>query len=147
MTDHSQTIARAAALITEMVMELHFRGCEDTHPLIKRAGELVPMLEAVGNGTHPDKEENGRTDSTPPQTLQSMAAETVSAMDLETMLDRGEVTGTELAEAAFTFENELMALLGDDNTMPMEAYSGMDESGLIKVIGAAVDNICRLRSS
>lgn len=142
MTDGSKALTQAADLITEMVMELHFRGCDDSHPLIRRAGELLPKLKGIVTQQH---SEQGK--AAPPQTLHLMSAESVSVMDLDEKLALGEVSEADLAEAAFTFENELMAVLGDDNAMPMAAYSGMDGKELIKIIRAAVDNICRLRTS
>ena len=146
MTDQSDTITRAMDLITDMGMELHFRGCNDTHPLILKAGELVPRLKAMAD--HDPKNRKPAADTPqPPAKLYLMTAEEVSKANLEEDLAKGIIPGEDLSEAAFTFENELMALLGDDNAMPMDAYSGMDEQKLIGVIRAAVENICRLRSS
>lgn len=146
MTNQSDTIARTMSLITDMVMELHFRGCDDTHPLILRAGELIPRLKAMADH---DPENRKSTEDVPqgPVKLYLMTAEEVAATNLEENLAQGGIPREDLAEAAFTFENEFMALLGDDNAMPMDAYSGMDEQKLIGVIRAAVENICRLRSS
>lgn len=146
MTDQSDTISRTMDLITDMVMELHFRGYDDTHSLILRAGELVPRLKAMADH---DPENRKSAEGVPqgPAKLYLMTAEEVAVTNLEEDLAQGGIPREDLSEAAFTFENELMALLGDDNAMPMDAYSGMDEQKLIGVIRAAVENICRLRSS
>lgn len=146
MTNQSDIIARTMNLITDMVMELHSRGCDDTHPLILNAGELVPRLKAMAG--HDPKNRKPEADAPQaPAKLYLMTAEEVSKINLEEDLAKGIIPGEDLSEAAFTFENELMALLGDDNAMPLDAYSGMDEQKLIGVIRAVVENICRLRSS
>ncbi|MBI9091824.1 MAG: hypothetical protein JEZ12_21645 [Desulfobacterium sp.] len=144
MTDKLDTIARAMDLITDMAMELNFRGCDDTHPLILKAGELVPRLKAMADHD-PKNQKPAANTPHPPAKLYLMTAEEVSKTNLEEDLAKGIIPGEDLSEAAFTFENELMVLLGDENAMPMDTYSGMDEQKLIGVIQAAVENICRLR--
>ncbi|MCP4117764.1 MAG: hypothetical protein GY737_20680 [Desulfobacteraceae bacterium] len=146
MKEQSDTIARTMGLITDMVMELHFRGCDDTHPLIMRAGELVPRLKAMADHDPENRKPAADAPKTPAK-LYLMTAEEVSKINLEEDLTKGLIPGEDLSEAAFIFENELMGLLGDDNAMSMDAYSGMDEQTLIGVIRSAVENICRLRLS
>lgn len=50
----------------------------------------------------------------------------------------------ELQKAAFHFENELLGVLGDDNLMGFDAYQGMSEQSLGKIIHTSVEQICRL---
>ncbi len=145
-TDKPEAVIRAGALLADMAMELRFRGCDADHPLVRRAGELIPLLnktaEQLIDGPAP-------ASVRPPDRLHLMTAEAVSRMDLTDLSAPGlpPHTREELVQAAFTFENELMALLGDDNTMPMDAYSTMEEDQLKAVIRTAVGSICRIRSS
>jgi len=138
MTD---TISRSLSLLTDMVMELHFRGCEDTHPLIQRAGELIPRLKAMAATEAEDSKEPAT-----PKSLHMMTAQAISILNIEDVLIKGIFPESDLAEAAFTLENELMARLEDDNTMPMNAYFDMSKQELIRVIKTTADTICRLRS-
>jgi len=144
--DKPETLILAGELLTDMVKELCFRGCDEDHPLVTRAGELIVLLKKAA------EQRSGRPDRKSirlPDRLHLMTAESVSRLDLTNFAGAGLAPHTriELAEAAFTFENEFMALLGDDNTIPMDVYSAMAEDQLIKVIKAAVENICRLRPS
>lgn len=55
-------------------------------------------------------------------------------------------TRLELTEAAFRFENELMGMLGDDNSMEYEAYDGLNNDQLVRIIRTSVTEICRLEN-
>lgn len=147
MTENADTIARTSALIKEMAMELHDRGCDENHHLIRKTGEILRLLNAMQEEAAASFDPEKSRETATPQKLHLLPAEEVSVMNLKESLDQGAISGADLAEAAFTFENELMAVLGDDNTMPADAYAGMDDKTLIKVIRSAVDNICRFRSS
>jgi len=144
-TDKPEVVTRAAALLADMVMELHLSGCDDDHPLVRRAAQLIPLLKITA-GQLTDRP--GPAPVRSPERLHLMTAEEVSLLDLGDLTAPGLAphTRAELAEAAFTFENELMALLEDDNTMPMDAYVTMAEDQLKEIIRTAVGNICRLRS-
>ena len=136
MAKNLDTIAKATGLISDMAMELHFRGCDESHPLIRRAGELLPLLKAMEDA--PAAPAAAR-----PARLHLLAADEVSVMDLEERLSQGEFNGTDLVEAAFTFENELMACLGDENCMDWDVYAGLTPGELVNVISRSVSDICR----
>ena len=141
MVDKNETIGKARALLRDMVMELHFRGCEDGHPLIRRAGELEPLLREIEG-----RAAEGAAAGAAPAKLFFMDPEAVAVLDLEREISRGRIPAADLAEAAFTFENQLMALVEDQNTIPLDAYADMPPDALIRIIRAAVDGICRIKS-
>ena len=132
-------MTRAVELILDMASELHFRGCNEDHPLMRRSADLVAEAR--------DGNPQGKPTNEPPQAkLHLMAARDVLTMDLGQRHQAGEISMEELTEAAFTFENQLTALHGDDNIIPYDAYLGMTAPALIKAIGTAVSDICRIRS-
>lgn len=147
----TETLSKTRALVSDMVMELHFRGCDDNHPLIQRAAELMPFLSSMEAGQQTSfNETESKADTEPPRKLHQMPAEEVAGFDLSNRegLDKQGLSphsAADLVEAAFTFENELMTLLGDENAMPYDIYETMDEAKLCTVIQSAVENICRLR--
>ena len=154
MTDHIKTdvIAKARALIADMIMELTFRGCNADHPLICRASELVPQLSDMQTQTeNPAGNDQPIPAGTSAKKLHQLPAEDVAGLDLAGLSDVSTLPAqglaphstTDLVEAAFTFENELMALLGDENSMPYEVYERMDDAQLLPVIRAAVENRIR----
>lgn len=139
----NKIIGQARALLRDMVTELHFRGCEDGHPLIRRAGELAPLLREIEGR---EAESTAPAAGAPPEKLFFMDPEAVAVLDLEQEISRGRIPAADLAEAAFTFENQLMALVEDQNTIPLDTYTDMPPDELIRIIRAAVDGICRIKS-
>ncbi len=132
-------MSRAVELILDMASELHFRGCNEDHPLMRRSADLVAEVRA----SHAQGE---AVEETPPVKLYLMSPHDVLAMDLEPIHQVGDICLEELVEAAFTFENQLTDLHGDDNIIPYDAYEGMTGPTLIKTIKAAVSHICRIQS-
>ncbi|MCG8530984.1 MAG: hypothetical protein MI749_09995, partial [Desulfovibrionales bacterium] len=120
--------------------ELHFRGCDENHPLIRRAGELIPRLKAVAVPAQGE----AKKPADDPAKFQAMSPQTVSAMDIEGALAKGDITPKDLVEAAFAFENQLLALHGDDTPLPFDAYENLSHSQLITIIKTATCDICRL---
>lgn len=51
----------------------------------------------------------------------------------------------DLVEAAFRFENMLMAILEDDNTLPWDAYQGLAPAQLAGIIQNSAEEICRIQ--
>ncbi len=148
-TDHTaHLITRAKDVLTQMLSELRLRGCNDEHPPIQQALELIPQLAAMQTRLT-GKVENPTLETAPaPKKLHQLSAETVNSMDLDDLdnQDLSQHTKKDLTEAAFTFENELMAVLGDENTMPWESYSDLPEDKLLRIIQSSVENICRIQS-
>ncbi|MBU1195498.1 MAG: hypothetical protein KKE62_19585 [Proteobacteria bacterium] len=52
----------------------------------------------------------------------------------------------ELVEAAFRFENELMAILGDENSIDWDVYADLLPKELIRVVKKSVSDICRYQT-
>ncbi len=50
----------------------------------------------------------------------------------------------DLQEAAFKFENELMACLGDMNTIYFDTYEPLDKKELIRIITRSLEDISRV---
>ena len=130
---------QAVDLIMDMASELHFRGCNEDHPLLRRSADLVKQWRAQSAVEAPAQDPT-------PEKLHLMGAQEVMSMDLTAAFSAGEFSLEDLTEAAFTFENQLTALHGDDNTIPYDAYTGMTDTELIKVIQTAVADICRIQS-
>ncbi len=154
-TEHEaqyELIRRASEVLEQMVTELRLRGCKDEHHPIPAALALIPQLAAMkarlaGQTGDPTEDDTPKT-APAPKKLHQLSAQTVNSMDLGD-LDNQDLllhTREDLAEAAFTFENELMAVLGDENTMPWESYSDLPEDKLIRIIQSSVENICRMQS-
>ena len=91
--------------------------------------------------------------SAPPETKQTresarlcrMSPEQVAALDLDAAA-RGnpeQFSRSELVEAAFRFENDLMACLGDENCMDWDVYAGLSTGQLLNIIRRSVLDICR----
>ncbi len=149
MTDHAeQLISRANEVLKLMLTELRLRGCRDTDQPIPEALDLIPRLEAMGTRLAGLTGETEAGTIPAPKKLHQLDAGTVRSLDLSDMenLDLPPHTREDLAEAAFTFENELMALLGDENTMPWESYSDLPTDQLLQIIKSSVENICRIQS-
>ncbi|MCG8634666.1 MAG: hypothetical protein MI863_12615 [Desulfobacterales bacterium] len=153
MKDHEEQytlITRAGDVLEQMIAELRIRGCRDTDRPVSDALDLVPRLEAMGNRLAGllNTRETGQKPASAPEKLHQLDAGTVNTLDLNDMdnLDLAPHSREDLVEAAFTFENELMALLGDDNAMAWDAYSELPADQLIRIIQSAVENICRIQS-
>ena len=54
-----------------------------------------------------------------------------------------EFSQDELVEAAFRFENELMACLGDANCIAWDIYAGLTSRELVNVVSRSVSDICK----
>ncbi len=142
-----ELIARASELLAKAATELKRRGCGHDHPIVSDALALLPRLRAAADRL------NTRAKATAPpapvpEKLHGMRPEQVRQLDLTNLLDHPEsgppeYTREELTEAAFTFENQLMALLGDETTMPWESYADLPRDQLVRIIQSAVENICR----
>ncbi len=50
----------------------------------------------------------------------------------------------DLIETAFKFENELMQILGDENTIPFDSYADLSMEQLVKIIKNCTEKITRL---
>ena len=88
----------------------------------------------------------GSAESAAPR-LFELSADQVAGLNLD-KLDagaRGFYSVDELTEAAFRFENDLMAILGDDNTIPIDAYENLEKEKLIDILCAAVDKIQQIQ--
>ncbi len=147
--DHGKDIlSRTRDLICDMVAELRLRGCQDGHSLIQRAADLIDQLNTMDKNLAPCSEAFKAVPKGSKR-LYQMSAETVSSMQLADP-DSSQAdlfSQKDLAEAAFTFENELIGLLGDDNAMAIDAYEGLSEKKLLAIIASAVEKICRLRTN
>lgn len=80
-----------------------------------------------------------------PVKLHKMSPEEIIKLNLdETSLSILEIyTIDEMIEAAFRFENELMAFLGDPNCIEWETYAQLAPKALIRIINNAASDICR----
>lgn len=54
---------------------------------------------------------------------------------------------SELMDAAFMFENQLMALLGDKNPIPYEAYTELSPTQLTDIIKNCAQQICKIENN
>jgi Asp-tRNA(Asn)/Glu-tRNA(Gln) amidotransferase B subunit len=52
----------------------------------------------------------------------------------------------DLIETAFKFENELMQLLGDENTIPFDTYTDLSMDQLVKIIKNCTEKITQIIS-
>lgn len=143
LSDGTDTIPGVRQLLKDMTAELKLRGCEDTHALLRRARDLdIPLKNLAGQLAAASlKSDDGDAQSGGAIRLHQMPAHTVAETDL------ARFTREDLVEAAFGFENALMELLGDDNTMPMEIYQHLAPVQLEDIIQSAVEKICRINGS
>jgi hypothetical protein len=154
LADNQDTapLSQTRELLRDMIGELLFRGCEEGHKLIRQAGELLPQLKKLetqlaGDGLPSPSSDPKMPVPVAPEKLHQLSAERVSDLNLSDLSAErlSPYSRKDLAEEAFTFENQLMALLEDGNTMPWETYAHAPEEELIRIIKSAVENICRLR--
>lgn len=80
--------------------------------------------------------------------LYRMAPEKVAALDLRIQFENHTLgfSSQILTEAAFRFENQLMAALGDENTIPFEMYENLNDEKLIDIILVSTEKICRIEN-
>lgn len=79
--------------------------------------------------------------------LHKMSAVEVFRINLETPEQFEKYSKEELAEAAFVFENEHMASLGDMNVIDYDTYTAMSPAELINIIKHSVQEICSINNS
>lgn len=114
---------------------------------LKQALNIVDsMKKELGISGPPHISSNQTKESGVPK-LHRLSAEQVCALNLHTPDQEKERIDTtnELIEAAFRFENELLATLGDDNTVPIEAYETLDAQKLTHIIVTATEKIVQLQ--
>ena len=75
-----------------------------------------------------------------------MTAEEASAFLIKKSDELSSMAPDDLTEAAFGFENEFMALLGDANTIPFETYSALSSEELLSIVRHSVEEICRIKN-
>ncbi len=80
--------------------------------------------------------------------LYQMTSEEVASLGIHNIFQTAieDNTEDELAEAAFKFENELIALLGDANTIPFDSYTILSTDKLISIIEKSISDISRLKN-
>lgn len=145
--EYNTILARTADLLAELVGELRIRGVGDGHGLILRSRELIPLIQGMQDQI-PDSPPDTQAPSQNPQKLHQMSAISVTRLELSSLTgltEQGLVSHSldDLIEAAFTFENQLMAILEDDNFISVDAYAGLSEQQLLQIIESAVEKICR----
>ncbi|MCG8619536.1 MAG: hypothetical protein MI802_25220 [Desulfobacterales bacterium] len=145
-----ETLALTRTLLADMVTELKRKGCDSDDALIVRAGEVDDRLAAEEKILRPRAEPVAaepaahlKLHQRPAEAVNQLNLSESDAPDFEA-LGLPPHTREDLVEAAFTFENQLMATLGDDNAMPWEAYTDLPADRLIGIVAASVDKICRL---
>ena len=88
-------------------------------------------------------------DYTEAKKLYQMTSEEVISLGIDNIFQAAIENNTEedLAEAAFKFENELIALLGDENTIPFDSYAVLSTDKLIGIIEKSISDISRLKNN
>ncbi len=126
----------------------------DTDPLAAYQKGISDALELV----HQFKKQYGPagngSETTSPVTLNDdpklyqCSPERVAQIDLaDPDIRKNEnITDADLTEAAFHFENQLLELLEDANTIPYDAYEGLDPVKLAGIIQNSVEKICQLQN-
>jgi hypothetical protein len=78
--------------------------------------------------------------------LHQVPPENVVQLDLADPATRSKqkISHADMVEAAFHFENQLLGLLGDANTIPFDAYEGLAPETLAGIISQCAGKICRL---
>ncbi len=126
----------------------------DTDPLTAYQKGISDALELVRQFKKHSGPAGSGPETTSPVTLNDdpklyqCSPERVAQMDLaDPDIRKNEnITNADLTEAAFHFENQLLELLGDDNTIPYDAYEGLDPVKLAAIIHNCVEKICRLQN-
>lgn len=87
--------------------------------------------------------------ATPPDKLHKMTAAQVASLNISNDSEKGveDYSHTELIEAAFMFENQLMELLGDINPSLYETYSVLSPTQLANIIKNCTEQICKIESA
>ena len=85
----------------------------------------------------------------PPDKLHEMTAAQVASLNISDNSEKGieEHSHTELMEAAFIFESQLMELLEDINPISYEAYSELSHTQLADIIKNCTEQICKIGNS
>lgn len=92
----------------------------------------------------------GMTDAlTSPDQLHNMTAAQVTSLSFPDNKEKEieDYSHTELMEAAFVFENQLMELLGDINPVSYEAYSVLPPAQLADIIKNCAEQICKIENA
>ncbi len=82
----------------------------------------------------------------PPDKLHEMTAAQVASLNISDNSEKGieEHSHTELMEAAFIFESQLMELLEDINPISYETYSELSHTQLADIIKNCTEQICKI---
>ena len=85
----------------------------------------------------------------PPGKLHEMTAAQVVSLNISGDSEKGleDYDHEELMEAAFMFENQLMVLLGDENSISYELYSDLSHRQLADIIENCTEQICKIENS
>jgi hypothetical protein len=78
------------------------------------------------------------------QNLNQMGAEPILRLVNDGSLNLMDYPVSELAEAAFQFENELMTLLEDTSTIPFESYTELTKEKLVEILSHAANEIYKI---
>lgn len=130
--------------IEKMAPEKAYRkGIEDSLTLIRTHIEQCSKATETKNATmaHPTEEKQPQLSQMPPAQ--------VIKLDLNDpkKIEESGFGLTDLIEAAFHFENRLIELLADDNTIPYDAYESLDSRQLGKIIHHCAKKILQLPST
>lgn len=107
---------------------------------------FLSLKNLVGQGFTPV----GMTDAvTPPDQLHNMRAAQVASLNISDNKEKRieEYSHTELMEAAFVFENQLMELLGDINPVSYETYADLPPAQLADIIKNCAEQICKIENA
>lgn len=122
--------------------EAYARGVKDALEIVR---QHIENQSVVQPSPEPEQAPPQKRHRKPHQ----MSIEAVSKLIMQSSSDPGSgletYTAGDLTEAAFRFENEMMACLGDDNTIPFDSYTGMAPGQLVSIIKTSVAKIEELK--
>ena len=116
---------------------------------LKQALETVRSIKTECEMSAPSPVSSDQAKAPDNPKLYCLSADQVCALHLNTFDEEKskDYSLDELVEAAFRFENELLATLGDPNTVPIDAYETLNEQKLLNIIVTAAEKIVQMQQN